>query len=182
FGILGVANDFIPFFLGQEYLGSIPILKIMSVLLFLSSMNSLLGVQLLIPLGKEKVYTIATTCGASISVIGNLTLIPFLGVYGSCVACIVAECTVFAVSYWHLRDMFDLKRLLKENAGVIAGSLLMYAVVCGVALVNMNTVLKLVLELGGGMIVYAAVVLLTKNRTCFMILEKVSAFLKRKGA
>ena len=75
FGIMGVADDFIPFFLGEEYLLSIPLLKLMSVLIFLSSMNSIMGVQLLIPLGKEKTYTLATTCGACISVIGNLALI-----------------------------------------------------------------------------------------------------------
>ena len=78
FGILGVADDFIPFFLGGEYVGSAPILKILSVLVFFTSMNSVMGVQLLIPLGKEKAYTLATTCGATVSVLGNLLLIPLL--------------------------------------------------------------------------------------------------------
>lgn len=184
-GILGVADDFIPFFLGNEYLGSIPILKAMSVLVFLSSMNSLMGVQMLIPMGKEKIYTIATTCGACVSVLLNLILIPFLGVFGSCVACIVAEATVFTVSFWNLRDMFDLRQLFKDNLGIIIGAGVMYAAVYLVSLLNMNTVIKLMAELASGVLVYFAFALITKNETLFAIFQKITAFskklLKRKG-
>lgn len=184
-GILGVADDFIPFFLGKEYLGSIPILKAMSVLVFLSSMNSLMGVQMLIPMGKEKIYTIATTCGACVSVLLNLILIPILGVYGSCVACIVAEATVFTVSFYNLRDMFDLRQLLKDNLGIIIGAGVMYAAVYLVSLLNMNTVIKLIFELGLGVLIYFAFAVITKNETFLAIFEKIIAFsknlFKRKG-
>lgn len=179
FGILGVADDFIPFFLGQEYLGSIPVLKIMSVLVFLSSMNSLMGVQMLIPMGKEKIYTIATTCGACISVIFNLALIPVLGIFGSCVACIVAEAAVFTVSFWNLRDMFNIRHLLKDNIGIIVGALVMFVAVRLISTVNMNIIIKLICELGAGAAIYFAFAFVTKNETFFIIFDKIFSFLKR---
>ena len=179
FGILGVADDFIPFFLGQEYLGSIPVLKIMSVLVFLSSMNSLMGVQMLIPMGKEKIYTISTTCGACISVIFNLALIPVLGIFGSCVACIVAETAVFTVSFWNLRDMFNIRHLLKDNIGIIVGALVMFVAVRLISTVNMNIIIKLICELGAGAAIYFAFAFVTKNETFFIIFDKIFSFLKR---
>lgn len=186
FGILGVADDFIPFFLGSEYTGSAPILKVMCVLVFLSSMNSLMGVQFLIPLGKEKAYTLATTGGAIISVIGNLALIPFFGVYGSAIACIVAEFTVFTISFWNLKGILHLRTIAKDNYKIFFGSVLMYAAVWGVSKLGMHSVFKLLLELVVGAGLYFAVALITKNETCFLLLGKVFGFakkiLKRKSA
>ncbi len=179
FGIMGVADDFIPFFLGSEYLDSIPLLKLMSVLIFLSSMNSLMGVQLLIPLGREKFYTAATTSGACISVLGNLLLIPFFGPVGSCIACIVAETTVFVVSYWNLRDMFDFSVILKDNFPIMIGSFVMFLAVKLVALIDVNIIIKLICEIGVGVAIYGAVALITKNQTCLLILEKVLGVFKR---
>lgn len=178
FGIIAVADDFVPFFLGNEYLLSAPILKVLAVLVFTSSMNSLMGVQFLVPMGREKIYTLATTSGAVISVIGNITLIPFLGIYGSCIAYITAELAVFIVSFWNLRDVFSPTQILKDNFSVILGSVLMFVAVSLVALIDMNIVLKLLAELGLGVIIYAIVVLLFKNETCYLLLDKILGFLK----
>lgn len=179
FGMLGVADDFIPFFLGNEYLETAPILKILSVLVFITSMNSIMGVQLLIPMGKEKIYTIATTCGAAVSVLGNLLLIPRFSFIGSCIAYITAETTVFIISYFNLRKMFNLLQLFKDNIGILIGSLIMYVAVRLVALADINIVIKLVCELGVGALVYFAISFVTKNETFFMILNKVLSLFKR---
>ena len=179
FGILGVADDFIPFFLGEEYVGSAPILKILSLLIFFTSMNSLLGIQFLIPLGKEKAYTLATTGGAIVSVAGNLLLIPIFGVYGSAIACIVAEMTVFLISYWNLRDMFRVRTILKDNYKILIGAALMFAAVRLISLIDVHIVVKLMLELMGGAGLYFAIAFLTKNETFFMIFNKALVFAKR---
>jgi O-antigen/teichoic acid export membrane protein len=128
-------------------------------------------------MGKEKVYTIATTSGAVISVIGNLLLIPRFGVFGSGIACIIAESAVFAVSYWNLRDMFNLPQLFKDNLSIIIGSVIMYFIVRLISMLGVNVILKLLLELCGGMAVYFIIALITKNETFFMIFNKVFAFL-----
>ena len=176
FGILGVADDFIPFFLGNEYLGSAPILKSLSVLLLLTSMNSLMGIQFLVPLGKDKAYTAATTSGAVTSVVLNLLLIPVLGVFGSAIACVVAELVVFVISYWHLRDLIRLREVLRNNYKILLGAVAMYGVVRLISLLSVNTVLKLLLELLGGAAVYFLIAFLTKNETFFMLFAKVKAF------
>src|SRR5699024_8817795 len=86
FGVIGVADDFIPLFLGEEYLDVVPILKILSVLILTMSLNSILGVQMLIPMGKEKVYAAATSTGAVVNVIVNIVTIPLFGTVGACIS------------------------------------------------------------------------------------------------
>ncbi len=178
-GIFGVADDFIPIFLGSEYLLSAPILKILSVLVLITSLNSIMGVQMLIPMGKEKIYTLATTAGAVVSILGNLILIPHFGFYGSSIAYITAECTVFAISFWNLRDMFDLKGIFKDNFGILCGSIVMLFAVRVVASFEFNSLIKLLLEVGLGALLYGTIAILSKNETCFLILGKVSRFFKK---
>ena len=134
---------------------------------------------MLIPMGKEKHYTVATTSGAIVSVLGNLLLIPHFGIFGSGVACIIAEATVFAVSYWNLRDIFSLFQVLKDNLGIIIGSVVMYFSVRVIATLDIPLVLKLILELCGGMAVYFIIAIVTKNETFFLIYDKITAVFKK---
>lgn len=179
FGILAVADDFIPFFLGNEYLEVVPTLKILSVLMLTMSMNSVLGVQLLMPMGKEKVYTLATTSGAVVNVLVNLVLIPKMGITAACISSIVAEAVVLAISYWNVRDMLNLGKILKDNAWVILASVVMYFAVRLVAFIDVNIVVKLFLELfvGGG--IYFVIMFITRNQILNIIVKKVLGVLKR---
>ena len=179
FGILGVADDFIPFFLGKEYLEVVPTLKILSVLMLTMSMNSILGVQLLMPMGKERIYTIATTSGAVINVLVNIILIPKLGIFAACISSIVAEAAVLAISYWNVRDMLNLVKILKDNIWVIAASVIMYFAVRLVSIIQINIVVKLFLELlvGGG--IYFLIMFISRNQILDIIIKKVLGFLKK---
>lgn len=173
FGILSVADDFIPFFLGNEYLEVVPTLKILSVLILTMSMNSVLGVQLLMPIGKEKIYTVATTAGAVVNVLVNIILIPKLGISAACISSIAAEAVVFTISYCSVRNMLNLPAILKENIWVIAASVIMYFAVRLVSLLNVAVILKLFLELLVGSGIYFLIMLVTRNQIFKIILEKL---------
>lgn len=190
-GIIAVAPDFIPFFLGDEFLQVIPTLQVLSVVILTSACNSILGVQLLIPLKREKVYTLAMISGAVVNVIINLCLIPVLGVFGACIASITAELVVFVICFVNTRDMISWKLVLKNNAFVALGAAVMFAVVMLVAQIEMPAVLriaqieipgvvpKLLLEVGAGVTVYVAITGATKNEILFNIMGKVKNLLKR---
>lgn len=179
FGILGVADDFIPFFLGNEYLEVVPTLKLLSVLIFTMSMNSVLGVQLLMPMGKEKAYTIATTTGAIVNVLVNIVLIPRLGIVAACISSIVAEAAVLTISYWNVRDMLNVFYILKDNIWVIVASVIMYFAVRFTAVLDINIIIKLLLELSIGGGVYLLFMVISKNSILKIILDKVLGVFKK---
>lgn len=179
FGILGVADDFIPFFLGSEYLEVAPTLKILSVLMLTMSINSILGVQILMPMGKEKIYTIATTVGAIVNVLVNIVLIPSLGIVAACISSIIAEIAVLVISYWNVRDMLDISKILKSNLWVVLASVVMYFIVRLVALINVATIIKLLLEVLVGAGVYFLIMFITRNQIFNMIIEKALGIFKK---
>ena len=180
-GIIAVAPDFIPLFLGEEFLQVVPTLQILSVVVLTSSCNSILGVQLLIPLRRDKVYTVAMVSGAAVNVLVNLLLIPKLGVFGACAASITAELVVFFICFFSTRDMISVKAVLKNNIFVLLASVVMYVLVTAVAQLNMHIALKLLAEVGVGVAVYISVMAVTKNEIFLNILSKGLNLLKRRG-
>ncbi|MBQ4558856.1 MAG: flippase [Tyzzerella sp.] len=179
FGIIGIADDFIPLFLGQEYLGVVPVLKLLSVLVLTMSLNSILGVQLLMPMGREKVYATATTFGAITNVLVNVVLIPVIGIKGACVSSIAAEVGVFSISYWNLRKMLKIRLILKDNAFVALASIAMFLLVRLVSRVELGILPKLFLEIAGGGIVYVGIMFLTRNEILLIIFNKVLNYIKK---
>ncbi len=180
-GIAAVAADFIPFFLGDEFLQVVPTLQMLSPVILLASCNSILGVQLLVPMKREKVYTVAMISGASVNVVVNLCLIPVLGVFGACIASLVAETTVMVVCYVNARDMISLRTVFKNNGWVVLASVLMFAAVMLVAQIQMHVVLKLLVEVSTGVLVYVVIAVITKNEILMTIWEKVKNLLTRRG-
>ena len=179
FGLSAVAEDFIPFFLGNEYLEVIPVLKILSVLILTISFNSVVGVQLLLPLGKDRAYTTATIAGAVTNMAVNVVLIPKFGIYGACAASILAEVAVFIVSFLHVRKILSLTKILKDNLWTILSSVIMYVVVRGISLLDMHILLKLLIEITCGGFVYVILMFIGRNEILIGILEKVFGILKK---
>ena len=101
-GILLISSD--------SFEGSIlPMQIIMPTLLWIGLTN-ILGLQMLVPLGREKVVLYSEIAGAVVDVALNAILIPRYASAGAAVGTLVAEIVVFVVQYAALRgevrDMF----------------------------------------------------------------------------
>ena len=97
------AKEGIFFLSGAEYEASIvPMQIIMPTLLFIGLTN-IMGIQTLIPLGKEKVVLYSEIAGAVADLLLNVALIPSMASAGAAIGTVVAEGVVFAVQFWALR-------------------------------------------------------------------------------
>lgn len=182
FGLGGIAKDFIPLFLGQEYTQVITVLQVLCPLTVMISVNSVLGVQLLLAIGKEKQYTLATTLGATINVVVNLVLLPKLNVLGACISSLCAETAVFIVCYQASKAYIDFGQVVRENALPALSSLAMLGIVWFIQQQSMGIMLRLLVEVVSGMVFYFGVMALTKNEIFNFIFSKVtSRFIHRKG-
>lgn len=105
---------------GNEYLSAVPAMKLVMPTLVLIGFSNLLGIQMLIPMGKEKVVVCSEIIGAIINVILNLVMIPQLGASGAAMGTLVAESAVLFVQYRYLKDTvksacksMELKKVMK---------------------------------------------------------------------
>lgn len=84
---------------GENYVGSIiPMQWIMPTLLFIG-LSNVLGIQILVPLGREKVVLWSIIAGAVTDVVLNVLLIPQFGASGAAAATSVAELVVLVVQF-----------------------------------------------------------------------------------
>lgn len=98
------AREGVFFLSGPAYEGSIvPMQIIMPTLLFIGITN-VLGIQILVPMGKEKVVLLSEIAGAVTDLIINALLIPGLGAAGAAIGTVVAELVVLLVQYVSLKE------------------------------------------------------------------------------
>ena len=178
-GIIAVADDLVPVFLGDEFLSAAPLLKLLSVLIFTMSINSLLGYQLLIPLGFEKKYTVATAAGAAVNLILNLFILKPFGFYGAAISSVAAEVVVFVISFKCVKNYFDLKQIFKDNILVFPVSLLMFAVIFALSFLPVSSVIRLIIQLSAGLTIYLSVMYFSKNETLLAVLDFAKGFIKK---
>lgn len=91
FGILAVADVFIPWYLGKEYDYTAVLLEILTPVILLSGIGTLIRSQILIPSDREKEYTYSIVCGALVNFALNFWFILKLHAIGACITTIVAH-------------------------------------------------------------------------------------------
>ena len=98
------AFEGIMFLSGNEYGPSVfPMQIVMPTLLFIG-LSNISGIQMLVPMGKEKAVLFSVIVGAVTNLIVNCFTIPLLGAAGAAIGSLVAEAVVLTVQFIILRS------------------------------------------------------------------------------
>ena len=106
------AKEGIFFLSGNAYEGSVLPMQIIMPTLLLIGISNILGIQVLVPLGKEKTLLYAEIAGAIVDLLINFILIPRFASAGAAIGTLVAEIVVTSVCIWALKD--DVAETLKQ--------------------------------------------------------------------
>jgi O-antigen/teichoic acid export membrane protein len=98
------AREGIFFISGDAYAGAIIPMKIIMPTLLLIGITNILGIQMLVPTGREKIVLYSEIVGAIVDVIVNAILIPKYASTGAAVGTLIAEFVVFVVQFYSLRE------------------------------------------------------------------------------
>lgn len=74
-------------------------MQILLPTILLIGLSNLIGIQYLVPLGKEKHVMFSTLIGAVVDVVLNASLIYFIGIEGTAIGTLVAEFSVFLYQF-----------------------------------------------------------------------------------
>jgi PST family polysaccharide transporter len=86
-----MSEDIVKFILGQQYLASIPLLKIMSFLPLLALLSNIFGVQIMLNLGFKKIFSLILSLAAIFSILLSLLLVPKLNATGTAINILIVE-------------------------------------------------------------------------------------------
>lgn len=174
------AKEGIFFLSGAEYEASIvPMQIIMPTLLFIGLTN-IMGIQTLIPLGKEKVVLYSEIAGAVVDLLLNVALIPSMASAGAAIGTVVAEGVVFAVQFWALRKEV-LSSYQKVRYGTIVLALALAIASClWVKTTALGSFASLLVSAILFFAVYGGVLVLRKEPLAWQMAEKVRQMLFKK--
>ncbi len=107
-GFILTSSLLVPWFLGDDYSSCIFLLQLLSPLIIIIGLASVTGQAVLIPLNKQKTYTVSICIGACINVIINSILIPRFGAVGASIGTLVAELTVTLIQEYFVFKLVGL--------------------------------------------------------------------------
>lgn len=175
------AREGIFFLSGEAYVGAIiPMQLIMPTLLFIGVTN-VLGIQILVPLGKEKIVLYSEVIGAITDIIINAILIPRFISAGAAIGTLIAELSVFIVQYLSLRN--EVKSVFRQlhYFRIIGAIVLSIIASIWIKIININYFVTLVISSILFFGTYIIFLLLKKEELIVEIWNMVTIkFLKKK--
>lgn len=162
------------------YLNAVtPMRLIMPTLLFIG-LSNILGIQMLVPMGKEKTVLISEIVGAVVDIIVNAALIPTYGAAGAAVGTTVAELAVLLVQLAALRRMV-IPELMKIPYWKIAAAISAACVsVCWVSGLQLGSFLTLLISAVIFFGCYVLVLCLLKEQFVLEYLRQIRDKIDRK--
>ena len=162
-GMLIVNDDFVQFFLGQDFQDAKYAIAIMIFRMFFIGWTNIMGIQILIPHNKNKEFMISTTIPAVVSVGLNVLLLPKLGYIGAAIVSVLTEALVWAIQLYFTRNYLKEVPLLVSTVKIIGASALMYGVLFVVKItVNFTPVINVMVFATIGAILYIFQILFLK--------------------
>lgn len=128
------ATNCIHFLSGDRFDGAIFPLQIILPTIFLIGLTGIIGLQVLVPLGKEQEVFYSVVGGGVVDLIACLLLIPRFAVVGAAVSNLLAELTVLVLQIYYVRKSRDKINVI-EAFRCVEYSKIFLAIVVAVAIV-----------------------------------------------
>ena len=164
FGLIGIADNFVPWFFGNGYGTVIPLLRILSCLIIAIGINNVTGMQYLIPTGRQNIFTKTVLVGAIVNVVMNILLIPIFKASGAAVASVVAETTIAVIQLILVRKEIDGMQVLKLLPKYLISGGIMLASLLWLNQYLRKNILDTILMIVLGIIIYLIALLFLKDK------------------
>ncbi len=160
FGLIGVADSFVPWFYGDKFTASVPLLMTVAPLVLLTGYSDLIRNVFLLPQYKDREYMIALAAGAGANFLINFALIPRMKSTGAVIGTLAAEFLVLAIQTVFVQREFRVIRYLRKTVVYcILGALIL--IPCrGIREITENLTARVILDVAAGGLLYSGCVFL----------------------
>lgn len=146
-GLTAISPNFIPLFLGNDFISCIGVVSVLSISILFSSWANVIRTQYLIPLKKDSIYIKSTLLGAVVNVIANLIFIPRYGAVGAALGTVFAEASVALYQTLKVRKEMDIVKYFVNSCLYIIPAICMYLCINLLGNITENLILTLLMQL-----------------------------------
>lgn len=164
FGVSAIADEFIPLFLGDEFLECIVLVKMIAPTIVFLSMSNMVRKTWILPKLKTNIYIWATGSALVTNIIFNAVLIRYCAARGAVLATIISEVVVVAVQFLFLHKELDYRLYFQDLLySSIVGFIMLLAVRMS-SHINTGIIIRLAIEIAVGAMVYIGLIFI-----CFFV-------------
>lgn len=162
FGLIAIADKFVPWYYGEGFDGVTPILIATAPILVAIGLNGITGIQYLVQIGKQNIFTISVTIGAIVNVILNLILIYFFKGVGAAVASVIAEFTILGVQLKYFKEQYSVIEILKLSVKCFISGIIMFGIIKLISFYLPVSIINTIIEIVVGAIIYIGVLIILR--------------------
>ena len=170
FGIIAVSNNFSKWFFGDQYYGIWILICILALKIIPVTIGEIFSIQVLVPMEKNKEYSIAALVGAVSAVILNTVLSLIYGAIGTTITFVLVEVIVTSVILYFSKDYISVL-FNKEFIKYFISSIIMMLSIYPLNNLSVSPVLLTVIQILVGITVYVSLVFLFKCKI-FKVVKK----------
>ena len=175
-GTIAVADKLVPWFFGDGYDPVSNIIKFTSPLIIAIGLNNVLGMQYLVPIGRQKDFTTAVVIGALSNFILNNILIRLFGTIGAVIASVLAETIILIYELYVTRKEFNWLMIFNGIFKYLIAGIIMFIVIYNIELHLGVSLLNTFIVFIIGVITYFIMLLLLRDS---YILDNLNILLKK---
>lgn len=176
FGLSLISQSFTVWFFGPNFLYTGVLMKYSSFIIIAITLSNIIGMQLLMPMMKEKEFTLSVICGAILNVILNLLLIPKYGAFGAVIATIIGEFTVTLIQVVLIKKYINVIPYILESWKSLLSSIIMYIGVHYLTIKMLDGFLTNIIQVLIGVLIYIIIMYILKSEIQIDIYTKVKHF------
>lgn len=128
-GIIGIAKQFVPWFFGEDFIETVPMLMMLSPIVVIIGISNCAGSLYYTPAGLRTTSTKFIITGSVLNLILNSILIPLWSGYGAIIASLIAELTITVLYVRHSNGFLTAQMVVMKIWKKIFAGIVMLAVI-----------------------------------------------------
>ena len=155
FGLILIAPQVIPIFLGEGFENSVLIVSVLSISIPFISIANVFRTQYILPYEKDKIYVKSVIFGAITNLLIIFSFVKWLGIVGVALGVVASEFVVFTYQYFHVREVYQVKKMAIKSILFILSGLSMLLVIQKLDVLFDNILVLIFMQIFLGFIVYS---------------------------
>ena len=157
-------------------------MRTLSVIIVIIGLSSVTGQAALVPLNKQKIYTISILLGAGTNLCLNIILIPQWGAQGAVIGTIAAESIVGIIQWVAVLKGIELKvwDVVRDNVKPFVGSLIMLLLLISIRPMFKANIIYTIVYGMVGVVTYFAVMVISKDYMIEIVFDYLKIIILRR--
>lgn len=173
FGLIGIAPVFSDWFFGVGYEGVSKIISMLSPIIVFMGLNSVMGWQYLMTVGREKDFIKSVAIGATANLVINILLIPTMGATGAVIASLVSMILMTAINMYWIKNTISYNEIISMLPKPIFSTIIMFLFVILIGRYVASGIVTTMVQGIVGIVIYCALMWLLKDEFMKPYIDKV---------